>query len=325
MVEERKASSAAKRLKSNSNVTPLPHTSGPQLLSNQPSIGDLLSPLSDCLDLWSSNSHPPSSSEATVLSQTSVTIPPVISKTSHQGPMRSSQTGTTLLPSSVPSFSQFGFSNSLMFDSLDNAIEPRPAIAESSAISPFSGAPDNYELAGNTYQSVPGPPALQPMSSSSQSASASTSASNRLVGNEQELSIDLDSLQNSPKIVQPEQEVNAGSEFIVSSHGSASSAGNSYSIEQEIQPQVRRATSHEKVLSSSDMQPHPVQQDSSVSTASNGLEDPVDTLNGQEKPGNTSSTLNLKVIDSDQAQRRSNACKRCNQKKIRCDKILPSW
>ncbi|KAL9122667.1 MAG: hypothetical protein Q9187_000789 [Circinaria calcarea] len=192
----------------------------------------------------------PPSSAATILSQTSVTIPPVPSKSSHRWSMRSSQTGATLLPSSVPSSPRSGFRNSSVFDSLDNAIESRPTTAGSSTSSPLSGARDHCKLADNTYQSVSGPPALQPMSSSSQSALA------------------------SDPLIDNEQRVNAGSEFIVSSPGSASSAGDLCSIEQEFQPRLRRATSHESVLSLSDMQPHPVQQDSSYVSRGSRLFNP---------------------------------------------------
>ena len=202
----------------------------------------------------------PPSSAATILSQTSVTIPPVLSKSSHRWSMRSSQTGATVLPSSVPSSPRSGFRNSSVFDSLDNAIESRPTTAGSSTSSPFFGAPDHYKSAGDTYRGVSEPSALQPMSSLSQNVSAS----HPLIDNEQAngLSIDLDSLQSNSKIVQTEQGVNAGSEFNVSSPGSTSSAGGSCSMEQEFQPQLRRATSHESVLSLSNMQPHPVQRDS---------------------------------------------------------------
>lgn len=204
-----------------------------------------------------SRNFTPPSSAATILSQTSVTIPPAISRSSHRWSTQSSQNGANLMPSSVPSSPRSGFRNSSVFDILEIAIDSRPTTAESSTSFPFVSPRDHHKLV-DTIQGISGPPTPELESILRQRTSTLVQPNN----NKQaiELPDDLDSMPSSSATIQEGFGADAGAEFALSSPGSVSNLGDSCSPEQEFQPQIRRATSHESVVSLSGMLLHSVQQ-----------------------------------------------------------------
>ena len=208
----------------------------------------------------------PPSSAAAILSQTSVTIPPTLSRSLHPWSTQSSQNGANFMLSSVPSSPRSGFRNSSVFDSLENAIDSRPTTAESNPGVTTVCVKDQHKVADTTYQSISEPPTLQQKSTSHQSASPLLQPNDNK--QEIEFSDDLDSMPSSSETVQEGYNADAGAELALSSPGSISNSGDLYSPEQEFQPKIRRATSHESVVSLSGMRQHCVRQGpSQVSSA----------------------------------------------------------
>ena len=203
----------------------------------------------------------PPSSAAAILSQTAVTIPPALSGSSHRWSMQSSQNKANLMSSSIPSSPRSGFRNSSVFDSLETTIDSRPTTAESNTTSSCVCARDRHKLVDTSYRSISGPPTLPLKSIVHQS----TSTLDQPDDNKQaiDLSHDPDSVPSSSDTIQEGYGVDAGAEFELSSPGSVSNSGDSHCPEQVFQPQIRRATSYESVLSLSGMQPHAAQQGSS--------------------------------------------------------------
>jgi hypothetical protein len=88
-----------------------------------------------------------SSSAATILSQTSVTVPP------NRWSMQSTQTGISFAPSSIPSSPR---RSSSLFDSLDNTFDSRPSTPDSSIMGSSPPAVVQSKATGRFPDNVPG-------------------------------------------------------------------------------------------------------------------------------------------------------------------------
>ncbi|MCJ1380602.1 hypothetical protein MMC17_003710 [Xylographa soralifera] len=109
----------------------------------------------------------PPSSAATILSQTSVSIPQMQRPSpSQRYSIRSDQSGESFTPSSVPSSPQSVFRSSSVFDSIDAALDSsRPTSPESSVPdSPMVFARDNLKASKPSFRSFSAPKPLQLMS-----------------------------------------------------------------------------------------------------------------------------------------------------------------
>ena len=213
----------------------------------------------------------PRHSAAAILSQTSVSVPNLAeSGSSQRWSVQSSQTGRlSFANSSIPSTPQSGFRNSSLFDSIDTAIDSsRPTTPGSSD----SGSPTTFSKSSfpeATFRSFSGPTGLALRSVEPQQ---STTTAYSVIKGEFVKKPDTSQRRAS----------NESSHFLEKSEGSTRHDyitpnpdslinGDPKSMSRPFQPQLRRATSHESVLSLSGMDVHTVQQRPSQTFSGQGF------------------------------------------------------
>ena len=197
-------------------------------------------------------------SAATILSQTSVSIPNLTeSSSSKRWSVQSSQTGRlSFANSSMPSTPQSGFNTSSVFDSIDTAIDSsRPTTAGSSN----SGSPIHFSkpnFSQPVFRSCSGPAglALRPIEPQATTITAQSAVEGKLA--KAPCLLRRRSSSRSALVKEPESKIQQG----LSSTKQESLSSDSESIEPFFRSQLKRATSHESVLSISGMDVHTVRQ-----------------------------------------------------------------
>ena len=194
----------------------------------------------------------PSYSAATILSQTSVSIPKFSdSSSSQRWSIQSSRTGQlSFANSSIPSTPKSGFRSSSVFDSVDAAMDSsRPTTAESNA-SGFPNVISKLTFSEPSFRCFSGPAelALRSVEPQITATTAYPVAKGETAKKPNESESPWEELEN-----------NIQEDFDTSKSESITSR-DSESIEQCFQPRLRRAASHESVLSTSGMDVHTARQ-----------------------------------------------------------------
>ncbi|MCJ1411543.1 hypothetical protein MMC19_005633 [Ptychographa xylographoides] len=199
----------------------------------------------------------PPSSVATILSHTSVTIPPAQRPhPSQRDSIQSSQSGYSYAPSSMPSSPRSVFRASSVFDSIDSALDSsRPTSPETSMLgSPTLFAQDQPQDALSSYRSCSAPMPLQIKTFAQPHSSNSVARYVR-----QRDDAEMSNASPSPTIEstipeEPESDtyVDLESPYLDSSSQAESTP---ISIHRPAPP-LRRATSHESLISISGMDIH---------------------------------------------------------------------
>ena len=178
------------------------------------------------------------SSAATVLSQTSVTIPPVHS---HRWSSRSSQA-----PSSLPSSPQSAFRNSSVFDVVDENMYPsRPTTPGSTAL----GSPRIYPRNSKRNSDVSMRSlSTQPSPSVPQAIPAVLQAADQDGMDHSAESIKSPSTDHSTILEEPEDDPTIS--FLDNHFDPNRHAQQTYSLKEQMRSRLNRASSHESILSS---------------------------------------------------------------------------
>ena len=197
----------------------------------------------------------PSSSAATILSQTSVTIPPAQRTLPHRWSTHSS----SVAPSTVPSSPQSMYRGSYMFDGVDNMFESsRPTSPESNGLgSPMFLDPHNKGSSDISFRSISTPVAIGSNYATSPTALARHAMEGTNVGDAQKCLTDLNLTSTGhPTIVEESNDGTAGDVSSITDPGSAVSTNRVCSPMEQPQLQIRRSASHESLLSISGMDIH---------------------------------------------------------------------
>ncbi|MCJ1318007.1 hypothetical protein MMC15_003334 [Xylographa vitiligo] len=204
----------------------------------------------------------PPSSAATILSQTSVSIPQMQRPSpSQRYSIRSDQSGESFTPSSVPSSPQSVFRSSSVFDSLDAALDSsRPTSPESSVPdSPMVFAGGNLKVSKSSFRSFSAPKPLQLMSRQPPARSMAFHNDNPLkvdsangllcTGNTSRSRSDNSTIPEGPEYNSYED---SESPYLEDN----SQAGDTPTFAHPSPPKLRRAASHESLISVSGMDIH---------------------------------------------------------------------
>ena len=176
--------------------------------------------------------------DATILSQTSVTIPPI---QSHRWSSQSSQA-----PSSLPSSPQSAFRNSSVFDIMDdNAYSSRPTTPGSIAL----GSPSIYPRYSKRNSDVSARClSTQTSSSTPQSISAVLQAADQYGVDDLKETNKVPLLDNSTILEEPEDDTTIS--FFDDHFDPNGNSQHAYSRVDKMCPRLHRASSHESILSS---------------------------------------------------------------------------
>ncbi|MCJ1391839.1 hypothetical protein MMC18_004706 [Xylographa bjoerkii] len=208
----------------------------------------------------------PPSSAATILSQTSVSIPQMQRPFPLQRySLQSDQSGESFAPSSVPSSPQSVFRSSSVFDSIDAALESsRPTSPESSVPdSPIVFAKDNLKASKSSFRnfSTPTPLQLTPHQSLARSmASRNDSLLDVNAANGSLCTGNMSRPRSNDSTI-PEGQENDSYEDCESPYlEDDSQAGDTPTFAHPSHPQLRRAASHESLISVSGMDIHTLRE-----------------------------------------------------------------
>lgn len=194
----------------------------------------------------------PPSSAATIISQTSASVPPMqMSTRLERQSMQSNQSGTSFAPSSVPSSPGSVFRSSSVFDSIDLVLDSsRPTSPDCSSVgSPMVVPSDQYRMSNPSYRNFSTPTPLQLKSS----APPRPSTSARRGSTTDDLPDVTDtSITPLRDLSIPEESDHDPDSF----HGPYPSEEASAPTDTPNRPPVRRAASHESLLSISGMDIH---------------------------------------------------------------------
>ena len=198
----------------------------------------------------------PPSSTATLLSNTSVSVPPTdIIRPSQRNSIQSSQSGTSFAPSSMPSSPGSVFRSSSLFDNIDMAFDSsRPTSPESSSLgSPQMLPMDHSRSSKPSFRSFSTPTPLQQKVFPSPKTSTTTYCNY----SDDNLS-DIAGTSISPlcNMTIPEESENTYADFDNPSLESESAAGNTPTTVMLRRPEMRRTASHESLISISGMDIH---------------------------------------------------------------------
>ncbi|MCJ1403123.1 hypothetical protein MMC11_006346 [Xylographa trunciseda] len=203
---------------------------------------------------------PPSA--ATILSQTSVSIPQMQRPNpSQRYSIASDQSSESFVPSSVPSSPQSIFRSSSMFDSIDAALDSsRPTSPESSVPdSPMVFARDNLKASKLSFRSSSTPTPLQLMSYQSPA---------RPIASHNDILLNVGSVRgslctgNASRPISNDSTIPEGPEYDGYEDSESpyleddSQVGDTPTFVQPSHPQLRRAASHESLISVSGMDIH---------------------------------------------------------------------
>lgn len=188
----------------------------------------------------------PPSSAATIISQTSASVPPMrMSTPSERQSMQSNQSGTSFAPSSVPSSPGSVFRSSSVFDNIDLVLDSsRPTSPDCSSVgSPMMSPKDRYRIPKPSYRDFSTHRPLQLQSSAPPRPSVTTRRGST--------TDDLPDLPDSS--ITPLSDLRIPEE---SDHDLYSFDSPSLSDEASAPTTLRRAASHESLLSISGMDIH---------------------------------------------------------------------
>ncbi|MCJ1420167.1 hypothetical protein MMC32_006524 [Xylographa parallela] len=204
----------------------------------------------------------PPSSAATILSQTSVSVPQMQRPVpSQRYSVQSDQSGESFTPSSVPSSSQSVFRSSSVFDSIDAALDSsRPTSPESSVPdSPMVFARGNLKASKPSFRSFSTPQPLQLMSHHPPAPSMASRNDSLLKVDSASglLSTDNTSRPKSNDSIIPEEpEYDSYEDYESPYLENDSQAGDTPTFAHPSHPRLRRAASHESLISVSGMDIH---------------------------------------------------------------------
>ncbi|MCJ1257130.1 hypothetical protein MMC24_004955 [Lignoscripta atroalba] len=200
-----------------------------------------------------------SSSTATFLSQTPVTIPPNSRVPSHRWSMQSSQSRSSFAPSSIPSSPQSTYQSSSGFDCIDSSLDPsRPTSPECSSV----GSPMFFPQQKLGEQDVSSRRVSTPASFSLQPAPlegiTETLPLNVPAGQyvDQNSLTDFNAAPTRHPSVPEESETDIYGDSATPGLDTDSSTSGVYSPMEQVRPHLRRSASHESVLSVSGMDIH---------------------------------------------------------------------
>lgn len=205
----------------------------------------------------------PFSSAATILSQTSVTIPPTQRSLPHCWSTHSS----SVAPSTVPSSPQSMYRGSSMFDCIENTLDSsRPTSPESNGLgSPMFLGRHNKESSEVSFRSVSTPAAIGLDYATSPTALTPLATEEECLTNFEPTST------GHLTIVEESEDGTAGDAVSTTNLSSTISTNSTYSPTEQPQLQLRRTTSHESLLSISGMDIHTLRDRPSQMLGGQGL------------------------------------------------------
>lgn len=202
------------------------------------------------------NTRPaPSSSAATILSQTSVTIPP----TQRNLPHRWSTHSSSVAPSTVPSSPQSMYRGSSMFDSIDNTFDSsRPTSPESTGLgSPIFLGRHTKCSSDISSRSVSTPAAIGFDYAVSPTALPPRATEEQNIDDAEKCLTDLDHVSTGHPTIAEEGDAGVLEDAVsITEFSSAVSTNSICSPTEQPQLQLRRSASHESLLSISGMDIH---------------------------------------------------------------------
>ncbi|MCJ1224712.1 hypothetical protein MMC12_001357 [Toensbergia leucococca] len=201
-----------------------------------------------------------SSSAATILSQTSVTVPPQSQiPSSNRWSMQSSQTQSTLVSSSMPNSPQSMYKSPSLFDRTDNLESSRPTSPESTGSASPTLSPRRRISSSKTLRKHSAPAALRVRFVPPQSISGILQAAedtNHLVNNSER----TESIGFSPSTIVEEPEVESIQYSVVSDSVPLGDVDQACSKTDQVRSNLRRAASHDSLLSISGMDIHTLRE-----------------------------------------------------------------
>ena len=198
----------------------------------------------------------PPSSTATLLSQTSVSVPPTdIIHSSQRNSIQSIQSGTSFAPSSMPSSPGSVFRSSSLFDNIDIAFDSsRPTSPESSCLgSPKILPKDQFRSSKPSFRSFSNPMPLQSKCLAPPKRSATAYCNYSDDNSSDTADTSISPLCNMTIL---EESENIYTDFDNPSLESESAAGDTPTTVPPRRPELRRTASHESLISISGMDIH---------------------------------------------------------------------